>query len=690
MQVNNINIENFNNLKLKITSNKINDNNYDLLITIESPEIESDIYEPYNDIVLCIDTSGSMLTRATNNNYDRSTILDILKYSAISIIESCDEKQRIGIVAFSDIGRVVCELTILNEKGKKMLIDNLNNLKACSTTNLYDGIIKSWELLKSSSINKTILLFTDGEPSYFPPKGYIEQLREIKETIYNGKYICDVNIYTYGNRVDSELCNLISKETNGVYGFIYDSTSISDLITRKISVIRSTICKDVILGIEFGSSIINVNMSESIDYMNTSSNAKSINVGNILNGCNRNFMFNVETNGTPPEIYASIYNDDIIKNTNNTCDDNGDKRIRQETIIYTDDFCDITYNNLRQEGIKLLNNIIKNKKEKYCDENLNDSLYNDFMLKINDNNDVRVNNLKKTFDDQVKIAYKQYYYNNWGKHYMLGLICSLKFEQYNNIKDVCVEHFGGVKFKSHVNRIISIFETVLQGELTNRLTNERTINAPTNNFYPTQSSIDVNQYINTRDGACFHGLSVVLMFDGTTKFVKDISENDSVMLGNNEEGKIECVVKTLINASRPIALTKLSNELYLTPYHPVKSKNMNHWVFPKDIKNISVSNLVCNIMYSFVLTENTRSKLSGIMIGGYECATLGHNIEDDDCIKHSFFGTELVINNLKQSKHYKNGFVVLDRYCLIRDKNTQLVKRINMDFAEKLKVITNL
>ena len=418
------------NLNLEMKSNKLTEDTFNILITIMSPETFS---ESYHDIVLCIDTSGSMDASADKQGSEETglSVLDILKYSANVIIKSGNEKQRIGIVQFSNEGRVIRPLTVLNESGKQSLISSIELLVSSGQTNLYDGIIKSWDLFELSTCNKkSIILFTDGEPNMEPPRGYVNQLQNIKEKKYNGKYISDINIYTYGNNVNSQLSDSISKETNGVYGFIPDSILMGDLLTHKIAAIRSTKTKNAILKIEFGDNVLNSYVSSSINHEYISDNLLLINVGDVLDDSSRNFVLEIKTiDSLLPKISAFLEYEDM--------------KIEKSTINIDDNSEDIIYNYLRQNSVTTLTNIINHVNS---NNNANaDILYNEFISKLS-GSDLRIVNLKKTFIDQVKLAYSYEYYNKWGKHYLLSLKRALELEQCNNYKDACVQHFGKKMF----------------------------------------------------------------------------------------------------------------------------------------------------------------------------------------------------------------------------------------------------
>lgn len=637
-------------LDLQIITNMKLDNEYNVLFKINSPNTSN---ESFHDIVLCIDTSGSMNSFADKPGIERTnlSVLDILKFCANVIIESGNIKQRIGIVKFSNEGTIVKPLTILSEMGKKELKLAIDLLSANGQTNLYDGIIKSWSLFESSTCNKkSIILFTDGEPNMEPPRGYIQQLQNIKDKKYNGKYISDINIYTYGNNVNSELSDNISKETNGIYGFIPDSILMGDLLIHKIAALRSTKVKNAILKIEF-ENINSIYISESINHKFISDNLLMINVGDILDESSRNFVLKIKTNeSTIPKIYASLEYEDI--------------KVEQTNVNIDNDSLDIIYNELRQEAVIVLSDIMTNTNE--GNYNNADIIFNNFISKLVDS-DLRITNLKNTFNEQIKLSYMNEYYNKWGKHYLLSLRRALQLEQCNNYKDKCVQHFGGSMFNKILDEADDIFTSLPPPKVSKTL-------------YPTPygstqitTPINMNNYI-SRNNPCFHGLSKVLMYDSSLKNVNEIQKGDFVKLGNNKKGIIECVIKTILN--NDIIMLSLNDDLHITQYHPVKVNNQ--WFFPQDLNYKKICKLECYEIFSFILEKddnNSRCYESGIIIGNYECATLGHGISGD-IIGHPFFGTDLVINNLKKSLTYQSGIVILQQNSMIRNELTNLVEKI--------------
>ena len=634
---------------------KTTDTIFDILVNIESKESED---EDFQDIILCLDNSGSMGGSADKQGSNENTglnILDILKHGVKTIINTCSSKQRIGIVSFSNEGIIRCPLITVNESGKQQLIRSLDLIQPDGMTNLYDGIIKSWSLLESKD-NKnrksTVIVFTDGEPNQNPPRGYIPQFKILKDK-NGGKYISDINIYTFGNNVNSTLSDEITRETGGTYGYMPDASFIGDLLEHKISSIRTCRAKKAVLDIQI-EDLKEFNISNGIEYVKTSNNSIQIIVGDILYGQDRSFVISVELNNNNyPKFIASLdYNED---NTDRFLN------IQTETFTPTSNYTELIYNKARHELVKTISYMIN-----YIDCNNYESAkteLNMFISTLPISNDTRLIKMNEDLKGQITLAINNNYYKVWGRHYLISLKRAYQIEQCNNFKDFGIQHFGSSLFQKILDEADTIF-TSMPAPKPLRSPYTRT----TNQYV---QPVDMNNFNSRYNDSCFHGSSLVKIKGDPYKNASDISKGDIVKLANGKFSKIECVIKTVFTSNYD-NLIKINDSLHITPYHPIKINDI--WYFPKDLPYLKQSALVCNSIYSFVLED--RGNGSGMIIGNVECATLGHGIANDVTISHPFFGSEEVINNLKLSPEYSNGLVILKENSLIRDPNTGLVNRI--------------
>ena len=192
----------------------------------------------------------------------------------------------------------------------------------------------------------------------------------------------------------------------------------------------------------------------------------------------------------------------------------------------------------------------------------------------------------------------------------------------------------------------------------------------------------MRSYNSPSSGCCAEG-SKVLMADDTYKNVEDIRKGDTVVSFHSikddldrfhesySTSKIECVVKTKCHEGQ-VQMVRLNN-LLITPYHPIIDM-MNYekqWRFP--ISKGSVENILCPYMYTFVI-ENRQA----LVVDKYIFATYGHNCDDQEVIRHDYFGTDKVIEDLKKSPSYNDGIVELIPDNIVRDPETNKVYGISI------------
>lgn len=128
-------------------------------------------HQPPSDIILCLDTSGSM-------GFHQK--LMFARLAAAGLVQAgLQQGNRMGIVAFSDQGQVTVPLTATD---KNLLLNCIAALSARGNTNIGDGIKSSSELLfRSNNQNqKHIILISDGQPTAVS-EGAFSRLKEMKE-----------------------------------------------------------------------------------------------------------------------------------------------------------------------------------------------------------------------------------------------------------------------------------------------------------------------------------------------------------------------------------------------------------------------------------------------------------------------------------------------------------------------------
>lgn len=169
-------------------------------------------------------------------------------------------------------------------------------------------------------------------------------------------------------------------------------------------------------------------------------------------------------------------------------------------------------------------------------------------------------------------------------------------------------------------------------------------------------------------GPCFAGDNRVAMASGELKMVRDLARGDMVQ-STNGPAEILCVIKTLCmkDGKRGIEdLVAFPSGLRLTPYHPVRVEGK--WAFPASLHPWQ-RDTPCEAVFNFVLSQGHL-----MLIEGVECVTLGHGFTEE-VVSHNYFGSQLVVQDLKLMAGWSSGMVVLDPSlckdgkCMVRDKD---------------------
>ena len=143
-----------------------------VIVKVEPPQQPSSpVGHVPSDIVLVIDVSGSMDDPAPMPGDDSEdtglSILDLVKHATKTIIHTCSDHDRIGIVKFSHDAEAVLPLTEMTAKKKQLALDDVECLETEGATNLWGGIRCGLDLFDRSSSNvPALLVLTDGVPNH--------------------------------------------------------------------------------------------------------------------------------------------------------------------------------------------------------------------------------------------------------------------------------------------------------------------------------------------------------------------------------------------------------------------------------------------------------------------------------------------------------------------------------------------
>jgi len=601
------------------------------------------------DIVVVIDVSGSMNSKATveQNGLQINvgfTILDITKHAIRTVIESMKTGDRISIITFSDTSNIVCNMMPVTMFNKEHIKSLVSNLKASGCTNVWSGINTGLKQFIKTSYNNSrtssLLFLTDGIPSshLLPPRGILDSLKYTLNKMKEEYIIPTIYTFGFGYSIDTQLLVDIAKIGNGSFSFIPDSGLLGTVIIHALANI-STVC-----GSNAVLKILPVNgcvIKKIYGY-----DTDCISLDTIHYGQSKDIVILIETNN--PEYYMldilleyESYNNKIIS-IEGYADNKG------ETYNI-----DLEKSIMRLELIELLKNILKN----YCNDTLNneiDNYTNKYKLE---------HNVVTDLNEQVKLSISNNtYYERWGKNYIYSLIFAHEQQKCNNFKDKSISGYGGELFIKQRDIIDDMYSNMNPPTPSLNVINCDNVQTEVGIL---NNAINFGNTFNNSNSGCFHEESKIVMHDGTLKKCKEIKKGDKVLTSNKSFASVICVIKIKCNNGK-CDMVKFGEVLKITPYHPIKYVE-NEWIFPIDLGNICEYD--CEYIYNYIL-DNSHI----VIVNNILCVTLGHGLIDNEVVKHEYYGTEKVINDLIKMKGFGEGIIIFDTNCIIRNYKGKVLR----------------
>ncbi|CAF3223542.1 unnamed protein product [Rotaria sp. Silwood2] len=462
-----------------------------------------------------------------NEKYGLSQ-LDLVKHSVKTIIYSLCDEDRLSIVSFAYHANIVLSLTKMDDAGKKKAIEAVENLRSSGSTNLWDGLRTGVEHLpkQQDSIKSISALFllTDGCPTEIPPNGHLISLEKLKKNL---NFLCSVNIFGFGYKLDSKLLEDIAVLGNsGSYAFIPDGSFVGTIFVNAISTLLTTTATNVQL-------LIHDQDAQNTDYMRWYSTYKTeegtyINLGSITYGQSKDLLIPVSSKLTKECRFTLTYQN--AKKTKKSIDFHFMDDLQQADLNL------IIRHKTRLEFVQCVRTALENMKsiktnskqsKKQHDQVMNElQKFKEKMKLAANGDDDFIKDLLADLTGQVQEAMgKQEWFNKWGVHYLPSLTRAHLLQLCNNIKDPGVQHYGkGEVFSKMRDEMDDIFCS---------------LPAPTSSL-ATSAPVNMTVFYNAA-GGCFYGECTVCLMNGTTKLVKDVQPGDRVAPYG---GMVRFVVKT--------------------------------------------------------------------------------------------------------------------------------------------------
>jgi len=618
-----------------------------------------------HDIVIVIDRSGSMNCPVEAKDQDGQnlenglSIQDIVNHAAKTVAKTLDKNSRLAIIAFDYYIDIIFDLMPMTEVNCIHALEKINSIRPRGQTNIWGAVEQAIVILDNRddrTRNGHIIVLTDGAPNISPARGEVETLQKLR---LKKNFTAPIYTFGFGYQLKEGLLYDLAKYANGGNGHIPDGGMIATVFCNFIATILSTVVMNLQLCIEPTKTTAPTKDLLMGDFpCNNDNDADCVtyDLGTVQYQQSRNIVLN----NAKGDIFAYYFTYKIGGNSYKSAK----FTINDPTIASMEVDHHQIQNHINRyvtvQAIKTMMNF--NNKLEWANAIRE---FNDTVAYLESRSFHSVNLLKNLKGDdsdsgQVKLAVTNpTYYNKWGKFYLDQLRRSLNQQIKPNFKDQACD-FGGKIFEEIVDKASDIFDTLAPPEPSLLLAQQdnrayrglsSTSNSPA--VLPPVRAQTLAAY-NSSSNPCFDSKCLITLADGLKKPLLKLQKGDSIQSvdsqGEITTAKIVCVLETCI-ASRILQMVEFDSGLVITPWHPIKNLEQE-WVHPETIRPPTVK--PCSSIISLVLDKNHIAFINDI-----QCITLAHGFTDG-ILKHSYYGTDLIITDMKKMPGWDNGHVVIN------------------------------
>ena len=637
------------------------------------------------DIVFCVDLSYSMEEKASKTSVENGvyTILSLVKHSLKTIVSSLNKSCRIAIVTFSNSAELRFRPLYMTEENKQKAILCIENMKVISGTNLWTGIDRSFKTVDEFNLtnNPTIYTFTDGVSNDNPPSGLINKVMTTNKIFPNYDNVV-MNVFGFGSNLATDDLNIIANHFHGTFNYICDNTMVGTVfINATTNTLLSSYTNTVL---EFSTfhpikKIYCPNMydpSGSLSSPTSRDNYKII-TNNIMYNQTKSFIIEFSDDIDLEQATEFIYKDTIKFTANNTPVECNIENINGGHILQLNDAV------LKFQTIKKYTEIECINKLWDCLDSFNMSnnhaAHYEKCLELSKlfttheyydcikQGDIH-SNIITDLETEILMAVsdKQTFYD-WGKKYIYAYRHALMFQQCNNFKDKIGNCFGNTFTHALKTKLEDIFVTIPGPKPIPVVKRDYRTNTTTS-YIPTMTQEAFRNTSYNSSGACFSENTMIIKLGYGCSYgnpepvvpndpnilCKNVNPGDYLLTYDNSKDKYEWSKVVYIITSKYNGIVyNYKNSAELTPYHPILTINKNNYIFPIDDNRLFPTNYK-GLVYNFVM-ENRGSLVLGNKNGNVLYGiTLGHGITIDPVANHDYYGSDKIIDDIKQYKDINN------------------------------------
>ena len=225
-----------------------------LLLTLTAQDIPLPERPPVT-LMLCVDLSGSMMGKP----------LELLIESVRMLLNQLNEHDRLGMVTFSNRGRLVSPIRELDPEGRGFFLGVLSGIQASGSTNMEEGLRLALDNMPPAREGELthIVLLSDGKPN----RGQTES-KALRKIVDQHRGETTLSSFGFGVKHDEDLLQKLARTGGGGYAYIEGAETAPLAFARELGGLFSMVGTDihVLMRPAQGCSIIGIKGEQNIYY----------------------------------------------------------------------------------------------------------------------------------------------------------------------------------------------------------------------------------------------------------------------------------------------------------------------------------------------------------------------------------------------------------------------------------------
>ncbi|KAG8424013.1 hypothetical protein J3458_000853 [Metarhizium acridum] len=613
------------------------------------------------DIVLVLDVSTSMEDDAPVPGEAEKTgltVLDLTKHAALTIIETLNEKDRLGIVSFATNSTIVQTLTHMDISNKEEARRKIKALDPNGSTNLWHGIRDGIQAFEQSSENgniRAMMVLTDGMPNHMcPQQGYIPKLKTLS------RLPATIHTFGFGYGLRSGLLKSLAEYGHGNYAFIPDAGMIGTVFVHAVANLQATFATAATLTLtypkymeihEVGAQTVVKQLPEEVGTQSSRQMALQIPLGSLQFGQSRDVFLRITESPGENDTKAASCHALVVSATLSYRPANiyGQNMVGTPVVIAARanvfeassmPDAEIAYHESRAEICSFLPSISPlgpdfehrpnlGKHETYKKQL--GSLISEIPAK--DFADEKNMSLMQDLigpepQGQISMAINDIkFLQKWGIHYLPSYYNAHSRQICNSFKDPGPLQYGADSrlFIECRDRLNSAFDNLPPPEPTG---NRRY--GGHSDSWGHSAPVKMSRYRNA-SGVCFASSAPVELGSGRMVQIRRLRRGMKVRTPTGTR-KVAMVLKTAVQGE---TLCRVGS-LLVTPWHPI-STDGKAWGFPAFLADGTVG--YTGSVYSVILQRDGNPRSHALRVAGTWGVTLGHGLTaGNETRAHYFFG----------------------------------------------------